>query len=150
MNPSGWRVSVWSHSNPSTKPYGHRHSPETVGQEPVVAVVERTAGWSAMTSPSPCNRFPAWATVQGCPWEPQDYNCSRRSPLGEHVQAPQFHPKPFSAKNNNIETQPPPTTMTTRRRIQQIFWENQETTLLPLFPSWCSFTFLCLLSEDDK
>ncbi|XP_059554965.1 glutamate receptor 1 isoform X4 [Myotis daubentonii] len=47
-------------SNPSMKPYGHRHSPETAGQEPVVVVVvERMAEWSAMTSPSPCNQFPA-------------------------------------------------------------------------------------------
>ncbi|XP_053782895.1 glutamate receptor 1 isoform X3 [Desmodus rotundus] len=46
-------------SNPSMKPYGHRHSPETAGQEPVVAVVERMAEWSATTSPSPCNQFPA-------------------------------------------------------------------------------------------
>ncbi|XP_058137080.1 glutamate receptor 1 isoform X4 [Dasypus novemcinctus] len=44
-------------SSPSMKPYGHRPSLETAGQEPAAVAVERMAGWSPMTSPSPCNRF---------------------------------------------------------------------------------------------
>lgn len=118
------RVSVWFHSNPSMKPYGHRPSPGTAGQEPAEEVaVERMAEWSARTSPSPCNPFPAWATVQGCPWEPQDCNWSRQETLGEQAQASPAPSQALQCQKQRNET-PPPTTTTIWRAIQPMSLKN--------------------------
>lgn len=58
-----------------------------------------------MTSPSPCNRSPAWATVQGCPWEPLDCNWSRWRPSrGVCPGSPSSIPHPSVPKTTKWNT----------------------------------------------
>lgn len=133
------------------KPYGHRHSPETVGQEPVVVVVvERMAEWSAMTSPSPCNQFPAWVTVQGCPWEPQDYNWNRWRSLGEQARAPPTPSQALQCQKQQNETQTTTNHYDHKEEDSTDFPEELKTILLSLFLFLMFFHPFPLLIKDDK